>query len=83
MESITSIMTGRTSRLVMRMNREGKVYNLEFRHVFIDDGGRECPTRYAVSIPVKFYRNFREALFEVDQFLLDHGLVSGEDFGID
>jgi hypothetical protein len=78
MESITSIPTSRASRLVMRLQREGKVCNLELRHVLIDDSGRECPTRYAISIPVRFYQNFREALFEVDHFLLDRGLIQGK-----
>jgi hypothetical protein len=71
MESITSIQTGRDSRLVMRLDQG----NLEFRHVLVDANGREHPTRYAVAIPIRFYPNLRAAMGEVHQFLHHHGLV--------
>jgi hypothetical protein len=82
-EEITSIPKNSVEKIVFQLNNfEGRNY-VDMRIFLINRQGVAYPTKKALSVPVHLYTKFKDALLEVDQELLDRGLVDKEYFGLD
>jgi hypothetical protein len=81
-EEITGI-ANHGKKVVFRLTEFKDKHYLDMRNWIVDYRGELRPSGKGLCIPVDIYSAFREAFFEVDQFLLDRGLVNAEDYGLE